>query len=1072
MAKTYSDELEFEDDLVNILRRDKGWTGEPLRYPTENDLVENWRRILTSMNSDMDRLNGTELTKTEMQQILDQVNRCMTPAEVNRLINAGSIAIKRDDGHEVSLKIYDRKQIANGESYYQIAEQPIFTTRRNVLPERRADVLLLINGMPVIHIELKASGIDVSQAVHQIEKYAHEGIFDNGIFSMVQIFLAMNPGETLYFANPGRDGLDADGYFNTDYMFHWADFNNEHQNDWKLIAENLLSIPMAHKMVGFYTVADDGDGILKVLRSYQYHAVSAIERRTVHCDWMAPHPLGGFIAHTTGSGKTMTSFKAAQLISANKQAHKVIFLVDRIDLGTQSLGEYRDFANETETVNDTEDTATLVSLLESDDARDTLIVTSIQKLSRADTDGDEPLASPAQLDRINKKHIVIIVDECHRSTFGNMMSAIKLTFPHALLFGFTGTPIYKENAKKQSTTADVFGNQLHAYLMADGLRDGNVLGFDLVKVLTYDDFDLRRAVALEKAKAATENEAISDKRKAKIYYRYMNDVPMADTVDGESGKTVHGIEWYVGREQYDRDEHREAVVKDMLDHWVTLSRGSMFHAILATSSIAEAIEYYRLIKREKPSLRATVVVDPNIDNTGGQAFKEDGLAEVIEDYNDLFGKTFTMSTHAGFKKDVIKRLAHKKPYLHIDRDPLKQLNLVIVVDQLLTGFDSKWVNTLYLDKVLEYERVIQAFSRTNRVFGPEKPFGNIRYYRKPHTMQANIDAAIKMYSGERPFELFVQKLDKNIEAMNATFLLIDKVFEEAGISNFLENPKDMAAQKEFAKLFQTLNKHLEAAQVQGFHWDQLEYWFDAEGQLLEMPLYQEHTPRVDNVSSAKLCFNETTYLVLAQRYKELFEGNGSGGEEVPFEIDSHLTAIDTGHIDTVYMESKFKKWLKSLDQQGVSPEEVERNLNELHAEFGKLSSVDQGYAQTLIQDIQAGDAELHTGWTLRDYINEYRRGTEEGNVARLVEATGVDDRLLREMLRLHLTEGNLNAHGRFDELRASSDLDKARTFFASVAGHSLRDRYVYRLLDNLLRDFLIQGGFDVDEHARQQVADV
>lgn len=339
-------------------------------------------------------------------------------------------------------------------------------------------------------------------------------------------------------------------------------------------------------------------------------------------------------------------------------------------------------------------------------------------------------------------------------------------------------------------------------------------------------------------------------------------------------------------------------------------------------------------------------------------------------------------------------------------------------------------------------------------------------------MQANIDAAIKMYSGERPFELFVQKLDKNIEAMNATFLLIDKVFEEAGISNFLENPKDMAAQKEFAKLFQMLNKHLEAAQVQGFHWDQLEYWFDAEGQLLETPLYQEHTPRVNDASSAKLCFDETTYLVLAQRYKELFEGNGSGGEEVPFEIDSHLTAIDTGHIDTVYMESKFKKWLKSLDQQGVSPEEVERNLNELHAEFGKLSSVDQGYAQTLIQDIQAGDAELHPGWTLRDYINEYRRGTEEGNVARLVEATGVDEKLLNEMLRLHLTEGNLNAHGRFDELRASSDLDKARTFFASIAGHSLRDRYVFRLLDNLLRDFLIQGGFDVDEHARQQVADV
>lgn len=1075
MPKTFSTELDFERDFVNVLHREKGWDGKILRYPTEDQLIENWRLILSSMNRDQDRLNGCDLTNTEMQQILDQVNRCESPAQVNRFINGGSIVVTRDNendtlhlGKEVSLRIYSRTEIANGRSYYQIAEQPLFTQRKNVLPHRRGDVLLLINGMPVIHVELKASGVDVSQAVHQMEKYAHEGIYDTGIFSLVQVFVAMNPDETLYFANPGREGLDDDGYFNDDYMFHWGDFNNEHIDNWKQICEELLSIPMAHKMIGFYTVADSGDGILKVLRSYQYHAVSAIERTVAHCDWGSIHPMGGFIAHTTGSGKTMTSFKAAQLVAANrrieKPVDKVVFLVDRIELGNQSLLEYRNFADETETVNATDNTAALVALLKSDYSRDTLIVTSIQKLSRADSDDNAPLATPEEMERINKKRIVIIVDECHRSTFGDMMGAIRLTFPHALLFGFTGTPIYKENAKKQSTTADVFGNQLHAYTMADGLRDGNVLGFDLVKAETYDDYDLRKAVALQHAKASSEVEAIKDPNKAKIFYHYMNDVPMADSTSEGTGKTVRGIESFVGNAQYDRKEHREAVKEDIKRHWAMLSHAGEFHAILATSSISEAIEYYRLLKHD---LKVTAVFDPSIDNNGGHAFKEDGLVEIVEDYTSRFGGHFTMSNYGSFKKDVASRLAHKDAYKHIDHSPEKQLDMVIVVDQMLTGFDSKWVNTLYLDKVIEYERIIQAFSRTNRVFGPEKPFGNIRYYRKPHTMEKNIAVAIKMYSGERPFQPFVQKLDKNIEAMNAVYADVKCLFEEAGVEHFEHNPSDMAARAKFAQLFQKLNNHLEAAKVQGFHWEELRYWFDSEGQLMEKPLHKAYSySKTDNFHCYALDFDETTYLILAKRYKELFESGGPNPPEVPFQIDSHLTAIDTGRIDTDYMESKFRKWLKSLSQGSVSPEEVTQNLNELHAEFGRLSVVDQGYAQTLIQDIQAGEAEMHPGWTMRDYLNAYKTGTEEGNISRLVEVTGIDEERLRELMRLHLTRGNLNAHGHFDELRATVNLGVARDYFIKATGVHLSDRVVNRYIDTLLRDFLIRGGFDVDEYAQ------
>lgn len=344
-------------------------------------------------------------------------------------------------GKEISLKIYDRREIAAGQSRYQIAQQPKFPTKSKMLNDRRGDLMLLINGMPVIHIELKKSGVPVSQACNQIEKYAQEGIF-TGLFSLVQIFVAMNPEETVYFANPGPDGT-----FNLNYQFHWANFDNEPINDWKRIASDFLSIPMAHMLIGFYTVADDSDGVLKVMRSYQYYAASAISDEVSKTRWDAATQRGGYVWHTTGSGKTMTSFKSAQLIAASKDADKVIFLMDRIELGTQSLKEYRNFANDNEDVQATENTGVLITKLKSTDPADTLIVTSIQKMSNIKDEAGGRLKA-VDLEIMNSKRIVFIVDECHRSTFGDMLLTIKHTFPRALFFGFTGTPIQEENQKK------------------------------------------------------------------------------------------------------------------------------------------------------------------------------------------------------------------------------------------------------------------------------------------------------------------------------------------------------------------------------------------------------------------------------------------------------------------------------------------------------------------------------------------------------------------------------------------------------------------------------------------------
>ena len=446
--------------------------------------------------------------------------------------------------------------------------------------------------------------------------------------------------ETVYFANPGPDGK-----FNPDYYFHWADYNNEPINEWDKVASTLLSIPMAHQLIGFYTVADDSDGVLKVMRSYQYFAASAISDKVSKTKWEAGNQLGGYVWHTTGSGKTMTSFKSAQLIASSKDADKVIFLMDRIELGTQSLKEYRGFADENESVQATENTGVLITKLKSTDPADTLIVTSIQKMSNIKDEAGGLKAS--DIEYINGKRIVFIVDEAHRSTFGDMLITIKTTFPKAIFFGFTGTPIQDENQKKKNTTTTVFGNELHRYSIADGIRDKNVLGFDPYKVLTFKDKDVRKVVALEKAKAQTEEEAISDPIKSKVYYKYMDagQVGMVGHFDSK-GDYIKGIEDYIPNVQYQTEEHTTTVVKDILENWVTLSHNSKFHAIFATSSIPEAINYYRMIREMKPELKVTALFDPNIDNGGGVAFKEAGLVEIIEDYNERYGQDFTTPTFA------------------------------------------------------------------------------------------------------------------------------------------------------------------------------------------------------------------------------------------------------------------------------------------------------------------------------------------------------------------------------------------------------------------------------------------
>lgn len=1046
----FNKESDFEAALIKILS-ENGWEKDVLKYYSEDDLLQNWANILFENNRDIDRLNDYPLTDSEMQQILEQIKALRTPLKLNSFINGRSVSIVRDNpndklhlGKEVSLKIYDRREIAAGQSRYQIVQQPKFPTKSKLLNDRRGDLMLLINGMPVIHIELKKSGIPVSQAYNQIEKYSHEGIF-SGLFSLVQIFVAMSPEEAVYFANPGPDGK-----FNSDYYFHWADFNNEPINDWDKVASTLLSIPMAHQLIGFYTVADDSDGVLKVMRSYQYFAASAISDKVANAKWEGNNQLGGYVWHTTGSGKTMTSFKSAQLIASSKDADKVIFLMDRIELGTQSLKEYRNFAGaglteeqKNNTVQETEDTNVLIGKLKSTDTKDVLIVTSIQKMSNIKDEFGGRNAHDIEL--INRKRLVFIVDEAHRSTFGDMLITIKTTFPKAMFFGFTGTPIQDENQKKKNTTTTVFGNELHRYSIADGIRDKNVLGFDPYKVLTFKDKDVRKVVALEKAKAKTEEEAIADPVKSKVYYKYMDarQISMAGHLD-KKGNYIKGIEDCIPNVQYTTDEHTSTVVQDILDNWVRLSHNSKFHAIFATSSIPEAIYYYRLFKKMKPELKVTALFDPSIDNNGGFQYKEDGLVEIISDYNEKYGQDFTIPTFPKMKKDISARLAHKKPYERIANEPDEQIDLLVVVDQMLTGFDSKWINTLYMDKVLQYENIIQAFSRTNRLFGPDKPFGTIRYYRKPHTMERNVNDAVKLYSGDRPLGLFVQHLAENLKQMNELFDSIAELFSNAGVENFEKLPDDIAVCRKFAKEFNELNGYLEAAKIQGFRWDISSYMDDDTGEVIDVT------------------FDEGTYLVLVLRYKELNgEGTDTDGDDIPYDLVGYITEIDTGRIDSDYMNSRFNKYIKLLSIEGATKETIEQAENELHKTFAMLSQEEQKYANIFLHDIQRGDVNIAEGKTLRDYINEYLSKAKNDQIHRLTLAIGVDEEKLRNIMSLRLNETNINEFGRYEELKKTIDKVKAMEYFEKTEGIKLIPPKVNIKVDNLLRKFILSGGFDI-----------
>ncbi|WP_304424036.1 type I restriction endonuclease subunit R, EcoR124 family [Turicimonas muris] len=1046
----FSSEKDFEDALVKKLTS-KGWK-EVIKNPDEDSLKDNFAKIVFQHNQQSSRLNGVPLNDDELNQIISAFNH-KSPYEVNAHLLGGSVNIRRTNpkdtqnyGKNISLDIFFPKQIGEGNNVYQIARQPILKKQENALSERKGDLTLLINGLPLIHIELKASGHSVEEGINQIEFYLKQGRF-TGIFSTVQLFVSMTPEDARYFSNPGASTRT----INRKFTFSWADFNNQPKNDWQSISESFLAIPEAHRMIAYYTVADKTDGLLKVMRSYQCFATQVIRDRAGQirsASFVGNSRLGGYIWHTTGSGKTMTSFKAAQLISDANFADKVIFVLDRIELGNQSRDQYNNFGGEQgKTVSYTANTDALSESLMSTKTDDKLIVTSLQKLACLVND---PKKAPL-FEKLADKRFAFIVDECHRSTFGDTFPAIQKKFQNSVFFGFTGTPIKEENKKADSTTVDLFGSNLHTYTLADGINDGNVLPFNCTMVKTVDDDDLREKVALREADAKTLDEALADPEKKKIYNRIT-----------DPGKTsLITLEGYLTRAEFG-EEHRKKVVEDILKNFARFTVNKKFHAIFATASIEEAIQYFDLfnaeIDRRGLDIRVTAIFDPHIDyhsekEGAGQkaAFKEDAVQRIINGYNQQFGTSW--SDPAVFKTDVLNRLAHKKRHSvwHIDRDSNDRLDIVIVVNQLLTGYDSKWVNTLFVDRELEYQDLIQAFSRTNRLLDDDKLFGQIRYYRKPHTMQQNIKAAVKLYSGENPPDIFIPKLHQQIEKMDEIYREIEGVFTQAGVPDFSSLPKSDAAKRKFASAYGQLINTIKTAKLQGFSW--------GDKQRTEV---DETTGEVFTINEPLI--TEKVCSILTQRYKELrSEGTpGPGGDPIPsppFHFDYVLNVQTSEKINKDYLNSNFKRFLIDIRQKNISVEEEEALYQQFHSGFCALSQEEQVYAEIVISQIRRGELQVAPEDQFMGLVYKLKTTKQEENVKNFTEAFDLDDKLVKEAIHNYVPGQILDKGNKLQKIMKSGNSRKIIEFMkAKVKKPTISGVEAATGFKSLLGDFIQSGG--------------
>ncbi len=718
----YQSEFALENEMMEQLESN-GY--ETVTIRNEQQLLDNFRAILNERHAD--KFKNQPLTDKEFQRLLTMING-KSIFESARILR-DKLPLKRDDETEEYLSFLDTKNWCKNK--FQITNQVSVNDKYKA----RYDVTILVNGLPLVQIELKRRGVDINEAFNQVMRYRKQNY--TGLFRYIQLFVISNGVETRYLSNNDGDILKS-------HMFYWSDKDNKRINNLSDFTNSFLRPCQLAKMISRYMIINETDHILMAMRPYQVHAVEALINQATETN------NNGYIWHTTGSGKTLTSFKASQILSEQDDIQKVIFLVDRKDLDSQTEEEFNKFAKGA--VDKTNNTSQLVRQL--NDRSLPLIVTTIQKMSKAIQ------SNPKALEQYKTNKVVFIIDECHRSQFGDMHRIVRQHFNNAQYFGFTGTPRFEVNKSQDGrSTADIFGRCLHTYLIKNAIHDGNVLGFSV---------------------------------------DYINTIK-AKNIDLDSEELVEGIN---KDEVWLADDRIRLIARHIVENHDKYTRNRQYSAILTVQSIPALIKFYNVFKEiskdyDKPlNIAGVYSYSPNEESTEGnvkEKHSRDSLDEIIADYNGTFGTNFSTDTFQGY-------------FNHISNSVKKgvkdsKIDVLIVVNMFLTGFDSKVLNTLYVDRNLKHHDLIQAYSRTNRVEKETKPFGKIVNYRN---LKRQTDEALKLFSQTEDTDRILMR---SYEEYLSEF--VDALAE---LKTIAQNPEDMDNvfdendKKSFVEAFRLVSK--------------------------------------------------------------------------------------------------------------------------------------------------------------------------------------------------------------------------------------------------------------------------
>ena len=702
--RSYESESKLETRLISQLEK-QGY--EKVQIDDVESLEKNFRNQVNRHNKI--ELNGRDLSDKEFERLMVKISGKGVFQSAKELRQKQDI--QRDDGTIVYIELFNTKDWCK--NIFQVTHQTTVEGKYT----NRYDVTILINGLPIVQLELKRRGMDMKEAFNQIKRYKRHSYF--GLYKFIQLFVISNGVDTKYFANGDQE-------LNYGFTFYWTDVDNDRITNLEQFCLFFLDRCHIGKMIARYMIINETEKILMVMRPYQVYAVENIVSRALDTS------NNGYVWHTTGSGKTITSFKTSQILSLEPSINQVFFLVDRKDLDKQTLDEFNKF--DPGCVDMTNQTDKLIEQIK--DSTKPLIITTIQKMANA--------CSNPKYESVMEKYkdlkTIFIIDECHRSQFGDMHRQISKTFSKAQYFGFTGTPRFKENPSQDGrSTADIFEKCLHTYLIKDAIKDGNVLGFsvDYIKFIEYN--------------GKTEEDV------------------MVEGIDTE--------------EVFMADARVTLIAQDIINHHNIKTRDRKYNALLTVSSIPLLIKYYETFKKLKHDLKigAIFTYGANEDLDKNPEHSREALERCMEDYNKIFKTNFSTHTFDAYFRDICKRIKNT------------EIDIVIVVNMLLTGFDAKRLNTLYVDKPLKYHDLIQAFSRTNRVETDTKPFGNIVCYR---TTKARVDEAVKLFSQTDSIDTVIMKpyedyLDKFNEAVKKLLEItpavesVDSLESEDDIKEFI-----------------------------------------------------------------------------------------------------------------------------------------------------------------------------------------------------------------------------------------------------------------------------------------------